>query len=240
MANNFRPERFYEYNLYNPEYVTSPYYHGAETRVGMPESPSRQQPADPNMYGDRSSHFPYRPNFSADYGRRENPADGTWDLEGRTSLSMPEGGIYGEGLSRHGARPNNHAGKGPKGWARSDERILEQVCDALAMDPYINASEIEVNVKDGIVTLNGKVDHRSTKRRVTDQIEHFSGVRDVDNHLTVDQSFFQQAKEFLTGEPEATPTHRGEAPMRDHGEAPTKDSGDVRSTDSGEGRSTRH
>ncbi|MBX3016339.1 MAG: BON domain-containing protein [Bdellovibrionaceae bacterium] len=192
---NIRYDRFYQYNPYNPEYPTSPFYHGAEDGYGRNEPVTRYSDEGHISYADRAGSRPYQPNFSADYGRDDFRA-----------MSMPEGGIYGETIR------GSHAGKGPKGWSRSDERIRDQVCDTLEMDAYIDASEIEVEVKEGIVTLSGKVDHRSTKRRAADRIENLPGVRDVDNNLTIDQSFFQQAKEMLTGEPEARATHRGQGP----------------------------
>jgi hypothetical protein len=36
-----------------------------------------------------------------------------------------------------------HAGRGPKGYQRSDERIKEDICDCLTRDPDVDASEIE-------------------------------------------------------------------------------------------------
>src|SRR5687768_5171077 len=37
-----------------------------------------------------------------------------------------------------------YAGRGPKGYQRSDERIKEEVCDRLTADPDVDALEIEV------------------------------------------------------------------------------------------------
>lgn len=106
------------------------------------------------------------------------------------------------GASENGNQMSpSHAGKGPKGWRRSDENIREQVCDCLERDHHIDASDIEVTVNDGVVTLSGKVEHRTTKRHAEDIIENLPGVKDIRNEITVDQSFFQQAKEILTGEP---------------------------------------
>lgn len=94
----------------------------------------------------------------------------------------------------------NHTGRGPKGWKRSDERIKDDVSESLERHPDIDASEIEVNVKDGIVILSGSVDHRRSKRLAEDMIETISGVKDIRNELSVNQSLFDQAREFLTGE----------------------------------------
>lgn len=51
-----------------------------------------------------------------------------------------------QGLQRNAQR-GPHAGRGPKGYQRSDERIREDVCDRLTEHPAIDASEIEVEVK---------------------------------------------------------------------------------------------
>lgn len=75
------------------------------------------------------------------------------------------------------------AGKGPKGWKRSDERIREDVCEALAYHPYIDASDVEVAVADGEVTLTGAVEDRRTKRLVEDVVDDVHGVTDVHNQL---------------------------------------------------------
>lgn len=207
---DIRYDRFEQYNPYNPEYPTSPYYHGAPERYGRNEPVTRYSDEGHISYADRSSGRYYQPNFSADYGRGTPGGGADWfAADERRLMSQPEGGLYGEAWS---PRTGPHIGKGPKGWARSDERIHEQVCDALAMDPYIDASEIEVSVQNGIVTLSGKVDHRSTKRRAADCIENLPGVRDVDNNISIDQGFFEQAKELLTGEPEPAPTHQGQGP----------------------------
>jgi hypothetical protein len=77
------------------------------------------------------------------------------------------------------------AGRGPKGYRRSDDRIREDVCERLAEDPVIDASDMEVTVKDGEVTLSGTANARSEKRRAEDVIEGVSGVRDIHNQLRV-------------------------------------------------------
>jgi len=79
----------------------------------------------------------------------------------------------------------HHRGRGPKGYTRSDERIREDVSDRLTDDPYVDASEIEVSVSGGEVTLSGTVDSREAKRRAEDIAERVSGVRHVQNNLRV-------------------------------------------------------
>ena len=77
-----------------------------------------------------------------------------------------------------------HYGKGPKGFRRSDERIKEEVCQALFDSYDVDASNIEVEVKDGCVYLKGEVDDRMTKRLAEDTVENLDGVKDIQNMLT--------------------------------------------------------
>ena len=76
-------------------------------------------------------------------------------------------------------------GRGPRGYQRPDDRIREDVCDRLSDDPWVDASDIEITVRGGEVTLSGNVRDRSDKRRVEDVIENVSGVREVHNNLHV-------------------------------------------------------
>ena len=80
-----------------------------------------------------------------------------------------------------------HRGRGPKGYARSDDRIREEICDRLTDDPMIDASEVEVTVSSGEVTLAGTVDRREIRRRAEDLAERISGVNHVQNNLRVRQ-----------------------------------------------------
>ncbi len=77
------------------------------------------------------------------------------------------------------------AGKGPKGWRRSDAMIREDVCEALAYDAYVDAHDITVTVEEGEVTLDGTIPDRSHKRIAEQLTERVRGVVDVHNRLTV-------------------------------------------------------
>jgi len=90
--------------------------------------------------------------------------------------------------SRHtpyGWQSTNYAGRGPRGYQRTDERIREDVCDRLTDDPRIDASDIEVHMKGGELTLSGSVRTREEKRLTEDLVERVTGVREVNNHLRV-------------------------------------------------------
>jgi hypothetical protein len=75
------------------------------------------------------------------------------------------------------------AGRGPRGYRRGDDQVGEAVCQVLTINPDIDASEIDVIVDNGVVTLIGVVDDRSTKRLAEDLTYNVPGVNDVQNQL---------------------------------------------------------
>ena len=84
-----------------------------------------------------------------------------------------------------GLEGTGHYGKGPKGFKRSDDRVKEDVSEALYRDPDIDASDVEVEVKDGTVFLKGSVESRQIKRAAENCVDHLTGVEDVRNELTI-------------------------------------------------------
>ncbi|HET6521889.1 MAG TPA: BON domain-containing protein [Geminicoccaceae bacterium] len=91
--------------------------------------------------------------------------------------------------ARHGdSGAQHHRGRGPRGYTRSDERIRDDISDRLTDDPYLDASEIEVSVSGGEVTLSGTVNSRQDKRRAEDLADDVSGVSHVQNNLRVRQA----------------------------------------------------
>lgn len=134
------------------------------------------QPADyGGNYRDRSRHEgSSAPSFGAEIGRRR-PA---WGSETR----------------------GGYAGRGPKDYKRSDDRIREDVCDRLSWNDEIDATDIAVRVQDGEVMLEGSVETRHMKRLAEDLAEEVLGVRDVHNTLRITKPILTQIKEKLTGE----------------------------------------
>jgi hypothetical protein len=89
------------------------------------------------------------------------------------------------GSQGYGGETGGHRGRGPKNYSRSDERVREDVNDRLTDDSWLDASEMEVGVSSGEVTLSGTVDSREDKRRAEDLAEQVAGVRHVQNNLRV-------------------------------------------------------
>ena len=105
---------------------------------------------------------------------------------------IPDGGVGLWSRMKHEAHvvvgkltghPHEH--KGPKGWRRADDAIREDVCEALAYHDHLDASDIEVEVKEAEVTLTGTVKDRESKRLAEFLAEHVRGVHDVHNRLTI-------------------------------------------------------
>jgi osmotically-inducible protein OsmY len=82
-------------------------------------------------------------------------------------------------------KDERHRGKGPRGYERSDERIHEEVCERLTHHPLIDASLMEVSVKNREVTLSGQVLDRQMKHMAEDVADEVSGVREIHNNLRV-------------------------------------------------------
>jgi osmotically-inducible protein OsmY len=107
-------------------------------------------------------------------GAWTDPTD--WSLEDERDLARDRG-----------EAPVSYRGRGPRGYTRSDERLLETVCEQLTDDPRIDASGIEVEVQQQVVTLRGSVPDRRTKYAVEELVEN-AGARDIENQLRVNAS----------------------------------------------------
>jgi len=92
---------------------------------------------------------------------------------------------YRSNDERLDVQTGTHRGKGPKNYGRSDNRIYDDINDYLSEDSFVDASDIEVRVTNGEVTLMGSVDSRADKRRAEDIAESVSGVKNIENRLRV-------------------------------------------------------
>ncbi|WP_413612249.1 BON domain-containing protein [Bdellovibrio sp. HCB-110] len=79
----------------------------------------------------------------------------------------------------------SYAGRGPRNYKRSDERINEEINEMLTRHSSIDADDITVEVKEGEVTLSGTVPERRMKHLAEDVAEGCFGVRDVTNNIRV-------------------------------------------------------
>ena len=82
-------------------------------------------------------------------------------------------------------KQGKHRGVGPAGYKRSDSRVTEDICERLTDHPHIDARNIEVDVKDGEVTLTGTVPDRRTRLLAEEAADTVSGVKDINNQIRV-------------------------------------------------------
>lgn len=155
---------------------------------------------DRDMYG-----YPRRQSDERDYRARDggsgwDPDRGFFERAGDEVASW----FGDDDAQRRREMDARYRGRGPKNYTRSDERIAEDVNDRLADDAHIDATDIEVSVSGGEVTLNGTVTERFAKRRAEDVAERVSGVKHVQNNLRV--SGQQAASSATTTRTNATGT----------------------------------
>lgn len=141
-------------------------------------SGERPELSESQRYDDRSGRVPHP--------RRGQP--GSRDLAGFRGPDADRDAAGHRTYLEHPERSEQrgpHAGRGPKNYRRSDDRIRDELCDRLTAHPEIDAREIEVEVKEARVVLRGTVPDRRTKHRAEDLADHVLGALEIDNQLRV-------------------------------------------------------
>ena len=110
----------------------------------------------------------HRGGMSGDYAR-----DGGWSGAGRAEEHVRE------------PEHRGYRGRGPKNWRRPDERIRETVIAMLTDADEVDATDIDVTVENGEITLAGVVGSRMEKRAAEDVAMACRDVQDVHNRLVV-------------------------------------------------------
>lgn len=65
----------------------------------------------------------------------------------------------------------------------SDDIIWDDVRQRLASDPDVRGAALDVTVKDGVVTLKGRVHTEKGRKRATELTKKVKGVVNIDNQL---------------------------------------------------------
>ena len=84
-----------------------------------------------------------------------------------------------------GHQTPSYYGVGPKGWRISDERIKDNICEAMARNIHLDASGVEVEVSDGVVYLRGEVNDKMMKHEAEKVVNNQFGVKDLKNEITL-------------------------------------------------------
>jgi hypothetical protein len=181
-------------------------YSGSTYGTYSESSESRREPGQ-RTYGNWESRGPYdyRRDREGDWSRREYTG-GEFDRDrytqhwGRQTYGTGSHFNYGGALA--GEEAGKYFGRGPKSYRRSDERIREDINEELTRNPNVDATEVEVSVKDGEVTLTGTVENRHDKREAEECAYRVSGVRDVHNHLRTKGGFGSAIASVFRGDSE--------------------------------------
>jgi hyperosmotically inducible protein len=67
----------------------------------------------------------------------------------------------------------------------SDDRLYDEVRIKLTSDPVVKGGGIQVDVKQGIVTLSGTVESNKQKDKATHVAKKVKGVKEVVNNIEV-------------------------------------------------------
>ena len=188
-------------SLATPEYRDRRWY---ESRGGPGYRDDRPRDGDPRYRGARP-----RPEDFLD------ERDKSWSGQlGRDPYAPEPGGrpvsaFYapGDGQQSGGGE---HSGRGPRNYRRDDGRIHEDVCEMLTRHGNIDASDVEVEVKDGEVFLRGSVETRGQKRLAEDIAWQASGVRDVRNEIRAQTMMAERGERSITVGDGALSSRRGD------------------------------
>jgi hypothetical protein len=136
--------------------------------------PDEGSPDDAPAYGDWQRH-----SSGTDSGAR-----------GQEGLGFPGEHTWGEEqfrAERREERGGTQPGRQQRAKRRPDESLARDIAEVLTNDPELDATEIEVRVEGGAVTLLGTVNSSDAKLLAEELTESFPGVREVHNRLTIER-----------------------------------------------------
>lgn len=107
------------------------------------------------------------------------------DLQ-RASLEQVRGTV---GDTRYGETVRDATSTRPHDRPHADdERLLDDIHRRLVSHPWLDSSDVEVRVRDGVVSLDGRVPTRTMRRELEDTCHAVHGVHDVLVHVRVSPS----------------------------------------------------
>ena len=126
----------------------------------------------------------------------DSPRQGDWGrhstgsgsgARGQEGLNFPGEQTWGEEQYRR-ERQAEQRGSGDRRVSqrrRPDETLSRELQEILTADPELDATDIEVQVEGGAVTLMGTVDSSDARLLAEELVESVTGVREVHNQLKV-------------------------------------------------------
>jgi osmotically-inducible protein OsmY len=146
---------------------------GGYSTLGGGVYPDEGSPEDAPSYGDWQRHS----------------SGATSGARGQEGLGFPGEQTWGEEQFKaereeeQGRRPVERRSRG----RRPDESLALEIREILTHDPELDATDIEVEVERGAVTLSGVVNGSEAKLLAEELVESLPGVREVHNRLRVER-----------------------------------------------------
>lgn len=170
----------------------------ASYRMGGPRTVRREPPNDQTGgTGGDGGYSTLGGGVYPDEGSEDDaPSYGDWQrhstgtdsaARGREGLSFPGERTWGESQFRQ-ERQEEQRGGGERRLGqrrRPDAALAQELQEILTKDPELDATEIEVEVEGGAVTLRGVVDSTDARLLAEELVESVAGVREVHNNLKV-------------------------------------------------------
>ncbi|MFL5494526.1 MAG: BON domain-containing protein [Gemmatimonadales bacterium] len=123
------------------------------------------------------------------YGDWQRHSSGTTSgARGQEGLSFPGEHTWGEAQDAAEREEGQGAPQGssaPRARRRPNDTLAREIHEILTQDPELDATEIQVEVERGAVTLTGVVASREAKLLAEELVESITGVREVHNALMV-------------------------------------------------------
>jgi osmotically-inducible protein OsmY len=147
---------------------------GGYSTLGGGVYPDEGSPDDAPSYGDWQRHS----------------SGATSGARGQEGFGDPGENTWGEEQSRAERREEQgrrQANSGPRARRKPDESLREEIREILTADPELEATDIEVEVEGGAVTLRGAVTDSDARLLAEELVESLAGVREVHNRLRVER-----------------------------------------------------
>jgi hypothetical protein len=119
------------------------------------------------------------------YGQQQGSGYGPQGYGAQSGGMSGYGSMGGRSFGQGSMQGRSQQRRGPRGWERSDERIKDDVCERIYNSDDFDASDVTVEVRSGVVTLDGTVSERRARYMLEDLAEATSGVKDVENRVRV-------------------------------------------------------
>jgi osmotically-inducible protein OsmY len=147
---------------------------GGYSTLGGGVYPDEGSPDDAPSYGDWQRHSTGASSGARGQEGLGNPGENTWGEEQ----------FRAERREEQGRRQTN---SGPRSRRKPDESLRQEIQEILIADPELEATDIEVEVEGGAVTLRGVVGDSDARLLAEELVESLAGVREVHNRLRVER-----------------------------------------------------